>query len=200
MTLYQIAVWKTNFLTWLLIGWQHSRQQIRSHIRIWPSTSSDAYRKRLVTPTLRQLGHSVYKESRAVEIQRQWPKHMWNDVKYCHFSTICTKTLHHYWRSNLLWVTFIGYILPNHLLRHISKETLKFCVTGPCEGNPPVTGGFPSQMASNAANVSIRWRHHEFYPRHFGTSTGNSHTANGATQSRNELSCAIWSENISLYS
>ena len=30
----------------------------------------------------------------------------------------------------------------------------------PCEGNPPVTGGFPSQRASNAENVSIWWRHH----------------------------------------
>ena len=32
--------------------------------------------------------------------------------------------------------------------------------TGFCEGNPPVTGGFPSQRASNAGNVSIWWRHH----------------------------------------
>ena len=31
-------------------------------------------------------------------------------------------------------------------------------VTGLCEGNPPVTGGFPSQRASNTENVSIWWR------------------------------------------
>ena len=30
---------------------------------------------------------------------------------------------------------------------------------GLCEGNPPVTDGFPWQMASNAENVSIWWRH-----------------------------------------
>ena len=30
-----------------------------------------------------------------------------------------------------------------------------------CEGNPPVTGGFPSQRTSNAENVSIWWRLHE---------------------------------------
>ena len=30
----------------------------------------------------------------------------------------------------------------------------------PCEGNPPMAGGFPSQRASNAENVPIWWRHH----------------------------------------
>ena len=29
-----------------------------------------------------------------------------------------------------------------------------------CEGNPPVIGGFPSQRASNAHNVSVSRRHH----------------------------------------
>ena len=36
----------------------------------------------------------------------------------------------------------------------------KLRVTGLCEGNSPVTGEFPAQMASNAENVSIWWRHH----------------------------------------
>ena len=27
--------------------------------------------------------------------------------------------------------------------------------------NSPVTGGFPSQGASNAENISIWWRHHD---------------------------------------
>ena len=35
-----------------------------------------------------------------------------------------------------------------------------FRVTGICEGNSPVTSGFPAQRASNAENVSIWWRHH----------------------------------------
>ena len=30
---------------------------------------------------------------------------------------------------------------------------------GLCEGNPPVTGGFPSQRTSNAENVSMWWRY-----------------------------------------
>ena len=44
--------------------------------------------------------------------------------------------------------------------RHRSKKKIKLCVTGLCEGNPPVTGGFSSQRVSNAENVSIWWRHH----------------------------------------
>ena len=50
--------------------------------------------------------------------------------------------------------------LLNCLLRHRSKKISKLCVTDLCEGNPPVTGGFPSQRASNAENISIWWRHH----------------------------------------
>ena len=30
-----------------------------------------------------------------------------------------------------------------------------------CEGNTPVTGGFPSQRATNADNVSMAWRFHD---------------------------------------
>ena len=41
------------------------------------------------------------------------------------------------------------------------KKTPKLRVTGLCEGNSPGTGEFPAQMASNAENVSIWWRHHE---------------------------------------
>ena len=42
-----------------------------------------------------------------------------------------------------------------------SKKTSKLRVTGLCVGNSPGTGEFPAQMASNAENVSIWWRHHE---------------------------------------
>ena len=36
-----------------------------------------------------------------------------------------------------------------------SKKTSKLRVTGLCVGNSPVTGKFPTQMASNAEKVSI---------------------------------------------
>ena len=56
--------------------------------------------------------------------------------------------------------TSLTIILLNRLFRHYSKKTSKLRVTGFCAGNPPVTGEFPAQMASNAENVSIWWRHH----------------------------------------
>ena len=40
------------------------------------------------------------------------------------------------------------------------NKTSKLRVTGLCVGNSPGTGEFPAQMASNAENVSIWWRHH----------------------------------------
>ena len=50
--------------------------------------------------------------------------------------------------------------LLNRLFRCRSKKTSKLRVTGFCAGNLPGTGEFPAQMASNAENVSIWWRHH----------------------------------------
>ena len=49
--------------------------------------------------------------------------------------------------------------LLNRWFRHRSEKISMPHVTGLCEGNPPVTGGFPSQRTSNAENVSIWWRH-----------------------------------------
>ena len=59
----------------------------------------------------------------------------------------------------------VSYHQPHHcLLNRLcgcrSKETSKLRVTGLCAGNSPGTGEFPAQMASNAENVSIWWRHH----------------------------------------
>ena len=45
-----------------------------------------------------------------------------------------------------------------------SKKTPKLRVTGLYGGNPAVTGGFPSEMASNMENVSIWWRQYEILP------------------------------------
>ena len=44
--------------------------------------------------------------------------------------------------------------LLNRLFRRGSKKTSKLSVTGLCGGE------FPAQMASNAENVPISWRHH----------------------------------------
>ena len=50
--------------------------------------------------------------------------------------------------------------LLNRLFRRRSKKTSKLRVTDLCAGNSPGTGEFPAQMASNAENFSIWWRHH----------------------------------------
>ena len=49
--------------------------------------------------------------------------------------------------------------LLNRLFRRRSKKISKLRVIGLCAGNSPETGEFPAQMASNAENVSIWWRH-----------------------------------------
>ena len=51
--------------------------------------------------------------------------------------------------------------LLSRLFGRRSKKTSKLRVTGLCAGNSAGTGEFPAQMASNAENVSIWWRHHE---------------------------------------
>ena len=51
--------------------------------------------------------------------------------------------------------------LLNRLFGRRSKKISKLRVTGLCAGNSPGTDEFPAQMASNAENVSIWWRHHE---------------------------------------
>ena len=50
--------------------------------------------------------------------------------------------------------------LLNRLFGHRWKKTSKLRVTGLCVRNSPETGEFPTQMASNAENVSIWWHHH----------------------------------------
>ena len=40
-----------------------------------------------------------------------------------------------------------------------AKKALRLYITCPFLEESTVTGGFPSQMASNAENVSISWRH-----------------------------------------
>ena len=61
------------------------------------------------------------------------------------------------------------------LFRPRSKNTSKLRVTGLCAGNSPGTGEFPSQMASNAENVSISWRHHDLIKLYSTVYSGADH-------------------------
>ena len=53
--------------------------------------------------------------------------------------------------------------LLNRLFRRRSKQASKLRVIGLFAGNSLGTGEFPAQMASNAENVSIWWRHHVYH-------------------------------------
>ena len=50
----------------------------------------------------------------------------------------------------------------NRLFRRRSKKTSKLRVTGLCAGNSSGAGEVPAQMASNAENAYIWWRHHVY--------------------------------------
>ena len=78
--------------------------------------------------------------------------------------------------------------LLNRLFRHRSKKTSKLRVIGLCAGNSPGTGEFPAQMASNAENVSIWWRHHVLTSSHrmwIKSLSGNTRTT-----------CKRWATNL----
>ena len=79
------------------------------------------------------------------------------------------------WNVTLRWRHDGGDSVSNHqphdcllsrLFRRRSQKTSKLHVTGLCAGNSPGTDEFPAQMASNAENVFIWWRHHEVHHRH----------------------------------
>ena len=57
-------------------------------------------------------------------------------------------------------ITGVSIFLLNRLFGRRLKKTPKLRLTGLCASNSPVAGEFPAQRASNAENVSIRWRHH----------------------------------------
>ena len=84
-----------------------------------------------------------------------------NDLYQCNLAMVLLKSLR--WRHNGRDDVSNHQshdCLPNHLFR--SKKTLQLHVTGLCAGNSPFTGEFPAQRASNAENISIWLRHHEW--------------------------------------
>ena len=75
------------------------------------------------------------------------------EMLYNHYIDIIVTSEWTRWRlKSPAWRLF------NRPRRCRSKKTLKLRVTGLCVGNSPGTGEFPTEMASNAENVSIWWR------------------------------------------
>ena len=84
------------------------------------------------------------------------------------------------WHMNCRRIKFIGcqcpcsshskaanQLLVQQLIQAINKVNTKLRITGPLffvRGNPPVTGGFLSQRASNVESDSMPWHHHESIP------------------------------------
>ena len=98
-----------------------------------------------------------------------WQCDKWHTKCVYHYRVVlyfCFLTMHWtlQWRHN--GCLGVSYHQPhdcslNYLYRYRSKKTPKLRVTGLCVGNSLVTGKFAAQMASNAENISIWWRHHE---------------------------------------
>ena len=79
--------------------------------------------------------------------------------------------------------------LLNRLFRRRSKKTSKLRVTGLCAGTSPGTGEFSAQMASNAENVSIWWRHQAvILNRPLNNRYPNDQTTDIAVQNEREVS------------
>ena len=79
--------------------------------------------------------------------------------------------------------------LLRRLMRRTSKKTSKLRVTGLCAGNSPGTGEFPAQMASDAENVSIWWRHHVL--QNATQSTNRSHSLSGFYHKNLHIICIL---------
>ena len=113
---------------------QHWRQNLESDV--WIITNKTKRHKSILHEKVHLMWHSW-----------QWLEHL-DALQWRHngLDSVSNHQPHH--------------CLLNGLYRRRSKKTSKLRVTGLCAGNSPVTGEFPAQMASNAENVSIWWRHH----------------------------------------
>ena len=82
--------------------------------------------------------------------------------------TMCTRNKWCIWKITAIlnWKEFFRRLfssrryfdrLFNRMFRLTSWKVLTLCVTGPLWGEPPVTGGSPSQRANYAENVYVPW-------------------------------------------
>ena len=92
-----------------------------------------------------------------------WWKNVYDSLQWRHNERVCVSN--HQPHGCLL----------NRLFGRRSKKTPKLRVTGLCAGNSPGTFEFSAQMASNAENVSIWWRHHAWVKIQWSLFWGRSH-------------------------
>ena len=77
-------------------------------------------------------------------IQLQFSRNSWWRENGGYWGLVCPLPWRHDGRNGVSNHRFLDCLL-KRLFRRSLKKTSKLYVTGLCEGNPPVTGGFPSQ-------------------------------------------------------
>ena len=146
----QLTNWHHWFKWWLVANDEPAQWRIHTRHLVW---MSELYNFRKSRCFKRQI--SIYMNIRIILTENE----MYSPR--CYWWLIAWFSLH--WRHN-------GHdsvsnrqahdCLLYRLFRRWSKKTSKLRATGLCARNSPGTGEFPAQMASNAENVSIWWRHH----------------------------------------
>ena len=71
---------------------------------------------------------------------------------FCHYADVIMRAM----ASQITGVSIVYSTVCSGASKKITKAPRHWL----CEGCSPVTGGFPSQRASNAENVPVWWRHH----------------------------------------
>ena len=117
------------------------------------------YLEDLLTSDIDSLLNFVVSKCQLTSIQEWWPKLTMN--RRCCLLTLWLSSLgcRHNGRDGVSNHQHHDCLL-NRLFWCRSRKTSKLRVTGLCVGNSPGTGEFPTQMASNAENVSFWWRRH----------------------------------------
>ena len=95
----------------------------------------------------------------------QWTQVMRQDIRVFSVPGIRSRAtfparLYHQWRHTwcLKWLETRSFVQSRS--RKQRRQHHKSASLALCDGNPPVTGGFPSQRASNASSVSMSWHLH----------------------------------------
>ena len=98
-----------------------------------------------------------------IQFEPNWPPTNHNNNTKATGVHISDVTMSRYGVSNHRHLDYLF----NRLLRWTLQKASKLRVTGLCEVNPLVTGGFPSQRAGNLEEVSVWWRHHGLHYEEF---------------------------------
>ena len=140
-------------------------QSTLAQLITWCTLGSKACHKRQVIEPV--VIYYASKGATEIEFERENPRHLmpwlleslehqqpWYKRFYTEYPSLSSNKVKHYsdviMSAMVSQVTAVSIICSTRLFRRRSKKTAKLCVTGFCEGNPPVIGGFPSQRSSNA--------------------------------------------------